>query len=153
MFRWAYCHFKFNQLTELFNWFSSQFNHVTGTTAILSVFAFLFLIPFVVDPAISTIVADYDPVPITCVVSDHQYSEGMRNCSWSSCREGCTTAQIKCHQMTVNYTKIPHNEWLKNPSEIETVVWDVMNTKFMINTEGCGYPPSVNCTEFAKQYG
>lgn len=55
--------------------------------------------------------------------------------------------------MTVNYTKIPHNEWLKNPREIETVVWDVMDTKFMINTEGCGYPPSVNCTEFAKQYG
>lgn len=33
----------------------------TGTTAILSVFAFLFLIPFVVDPAISAITADFDP--------------------------------------------------------------------------------------------
>jgi hypothetical protein len=32
-----------------------------GTTAILSVFAFLFLIPFVVDPAISAITADFDP--------------------------------------------------------------------------------------------
>lgn len=65
-------------------------NLFTGTTAILSVFAFLFLIPFVVDPAISTIVADYDPEPITCVVSDHTYSEGMKNCTWSSCREGET---------------------------------------------------------------
>lgn len=41
----------------------------TGTTAILSVFAFLFLIPFVVDPAISTIMADFDQIPVTCIVS------------------------------------------------------------------------------------
>lgn len=77
-----------------------------GTTAILSVFAFLFLIPFVVDPAISAITADFDPgkqkqsqviltaltfvssEPVTCVVSDHTYSEGIKNCTWSSCREG-----------------------------------------------------------------
>lgn len=37
------------------------FSRSTGTTAILSVFAFLFLIPFVVDPAISAITADFDP--------------------------------------------------------------------------------------------
>lgn len=67
----------------------------TGTTAILSVFTFLFLIPFVVDPAISTIIADYDPVPVTCVVIDHIYAEGIKNCSWSSCREGCTSSLTK----------------------------------------------------------
>lgn len=66
-----------------------------GTTAILSVFAFLFLIPFVVDPAISTIVADFDHVPVTCIVVEHTYAEGLRNCTWSSCREGCTTAAVK----------------------------------------------------------
>lgn len=66
-----------------------------GTTAILSVFAFLFLIPFVVDPAISTIVADYDPVPVTCIVTEHTRGEGLRNCSWSSCREGCTSGPIR----------------------------------------------------------
>lgn len=69
--------------------------YVTGTTAILSVFTFLFLIPFVVDPAISTIIADYDPVPVTCVVIDHIYAEGIKNCSWSSCREGCTSSLTK----------------------------------------------------------
>lgn len=26
--------------------------------------------------------------PVTCVVSDHTYSEGIKNCTWSSCREG-----------------------------------------------------------------
>ncbi|XP_059613588.1 protein tipE isoform X1 [Phlebotomus argentipes] len=124
-----------------------------GTTAILSVFAFLFLIPFVVDPAISTIVADYDPIPVTCIVVDHSYAEGLRNCTWSSCREGCTTAPLKCHQLLVNYTKIPWHEWQKEPRDITEVTWDVGDTRFLVNSEGCGYPPRVNCSEFAKQFG
>lgn len=124
-----------------------------GTTAILSVFAFLFLIPFVVDPAISTIIADYDPVPVTCIVIDHIYAEGIKNCTWSSCREGCTSSLIKCHQLYVNYTRIPFDEWQKNPRDLDTVVWDVSYTKFLINSEGCGYPPMTNCSIFAKQYG
>lgn len=132
---------------------SNQTHCPTGTTAILSVFAFLFLIPFVVDPAISTIVADYDPVPVTCILTEHVYAEGMRNCTWSSCREGCTTAAIRCHQILVNYSKIAYHEWQKEPRDLNSVDWDVMDTKFLVNTEGCGYPPRVNCTEFAKKYG
>lgn len=84
-----------------------------GTTAILSVFAFLFLIPFVVDPAISTILADYEDKPVTCVAVEHVYAEGLSNCSWSSCREGCTNAPLRCHQIFVNYTKLPFEEWQK----------------------------------------
>lgn len=75
--------------------FASHLCQYTGTTAILSVFAFLFLIPFVVDPAISVIVADYEQSAITCMVTDHVFGEGLRNCTWSSCREGCTTAATK----------------------------------------------------------
>lgn len=77
----------------------------------------------------------------------------MKNCTWSSCREGCTNAQTKCHQMTVNYTKISYKEWVKKPLDLELVDWDVAETKFLINPEGCGYPPFVNCTEFAKKHG
>lgn len=124
-----------------------------GTTAILSVFTFLFLIPFVVDPAISTIIADYDPVPVTCIVIDHVYAEGIKNCTWSSCREGCTSSPNKCHQLYVNYTRIPFEEWEKNPRDLDTVIWDVSYTKFLINSEGCGYPPTTNCSVFARQYG
>lgn len=122
-----------------------------GTTAFVSMFAFLFLIPFVVDPAITTILADYEPEAVTCLATDHVYAEGLRNCSWSSCREGCTNAAIRCHQILVNYSRTPFREWkLRDPS---TITWDVADTHFLINSEGCGYPPSVNCTEFAKQYG
>lgn len=59
-----------------------------GTTAILAVFGFLFLIPFVVEPAISTILADFSPHSVACVVTEHVYAEGLKNCSWASCREG-----------------------------------------------------------------
>ncbi|XP_063709895.1 protein tipE isoform X3 [Culicoides brevitarsis] len=126
-----------------------------GTTAILSVFAFLFLIPFVVDPSISAIVADYDPIPVTCITTDHIYATSLSNCSWASCREGCTTTPVRCHQILVNYSRIPYNEWDKmvTRKELGSVEWDVMDTKLLINTEGCGYPPKVNCTIFAKEYG
>ncbi|XP_031625835.1 protein tipE isoform X2 [Contarinia nasturtii] len=125
-----------------------------GTSAILSVFAFLFLIPIFIEPSISTIIADYDQIPVTCMVVDHKFSTGMRNCTWSSCREGCTTATIRCHKLLVNYSKIPFYEWQKNPPpDLEKFEWDVSETRLLINSEGCGYPPGVNCTEFAKKYG
>lgn len=120
-----------------------------GTIAFVSVFAFLFLIPFVVDPAISSLMADYEPEPVTCVATHHVYTEGLRNCTWASCREGCTREATRCHQILVNYSRLPFREWIPSAS----LEWDVTNTRFLINAEGCGYPPSVNCSEFARQYG
>nr|XP_046491010.1 protein tipE isoform X1 [Neodiprion pinetum]XP_046491011.1 protein tipE isoform X1 [Neodiprion pinetum] len=122
-----------------------------GTTAILAVFAFLFLIPFVVEPAISTILADFSPHAVACVATDHVYAEGLRNCSWASCREGCTSAALRCHQIRVNYSRVPYEEFLAKPAGL--IPWDVANTKFFVNTEGCGYPPRVNCSEFARKFG
>lgn len=125
-----------------------------GTTAIVAVFAFLFLIPFVVDPAISTIISDYDPVAVACVTVEYNYGEGLKNCTWSSCREGCTTAPVKCPQVLVNYSsKMSFEEsnrtsaWKTDPD-----FWTVNYTRFFVNTEGCGYPPRVNCTHFAGNY-
>lgn len=133
-------------LAEQVKWYASLF---FGVLAFVSAFAFLFLIPFVVDPAINSLLADYEPEPVTCVATGHVYAEGMRNCSWASCREGCTLQPTKCHQILVNYSRVPFREWgLSRPAQ-----WDVIGTRFLINTEGCGYPPSVNCSEFARQYG
>lgn len=43
---------------------------------------------------------------------------------------------------------------MKAPVDLELVDWDVADTKFLINTEGCGYPNlGVNCTIFARKYG
>lgn len=53
--------------------------------------------------------------------------------------------------MLVNYTKIPFHEF--DEKMRDTVSWDVGDTRLLINSEGCGYPPRVNCTEFAKEFG
>ncbi|KAF4525707.1 hypothetical protein B566_EDAN011499 [Ephemera danica] len=119
-----------------------------GTTAILAVFGFLFLIPFIVDPAISSLAADFDPRAVTCVVSSFERALGLRNCSWSSCREGCTTAALKCTLVRVNYSE----HYFDQPNPTTPLNFSVTDTKFFINTEGCGYPPRVNCTEFANKY-
>lgn len=84
-----------------------------GTTALLSVFAFLFLIPFVVDPSITTIMANYDAVPVVCTTARHVYAEGLSNCIWASCKEGCTSATPRCHQIYVNYSQLPYGDWKK----------------------------------------
>lgn len=56
--------------------------------------------------------------------------------------------------MLVNYTKISWEEWQMEPNRnMNLIQWDVADTKLLINSEGCGYPPRVNCTEFAKRYG
>lgn len=78
-----------------------------GTTAILAVFAFLFLIPFVVEPAVTTILADFSPHAVACVVTDHVYAEGLKNCSWASCREGSIQP---AHLSTLNLNHLDHKD-------------------------------------------
>ena len=47
---------------------------VLGTTAIICVFVFLFLIPFILDPAISTMVHAFVEEPVHCKVSTRYHS-------------------------------------------------------------------------------
>jgi len=35
----------------------------------------------------------------------------------------------------------------------ESLEWAGTVVRFLVNTEGCGYPPFVNCTTFALKYG
>merc|ERR1711971_25289 len=133
-----------------------------GTFAIVSVFAFLFLVPFVLDPAISTMMHQFVERPVHCKVTSYELNYGLTNCSWSSCREGCTAEFFKCHQVRVSYT--PDLDWEEGwqaadilaqhwahldrtqditdpssgqPSEQEVVT----DTPLLINIKGCGYPP------------
>lgn len=48
---------------------------------------------------------------------------------------------------------MPYKEWLKGPKDLSLIEWDESDTTFAINSEGCGYPPRVNCTIFAQQFG
>ena len=72
---------------------------VLGTLCIVCIFAFLFLVPFVLDPAISTIVHEFVDRPVTCRVTNVTVRHGKSNCKWSSCREGCTADMYICYQV------------------------------------------------------
>lgn len=71
-----------------------------------SVFSFLFLVPFVIDPAFTTIFMEFDETPALCVTVNTERRQGVSNCSWSSCREGCTKEIYDCTQIRVNYKKV-----------------------------------------------
>lgn len=66
--------------------------------------ALLFLVPLYVDPAISTLAADFTPEPVICTTSRREDLSGLFNCTWSSCREGCTSDVYKCTHIFVTYT-------------------------------------------------
>ncbi|CAG9136712.1 hypothetical protein JYU34_004910 [Plutella xylostella] len=71
--------------------------------AIFSLFAFLFLVPFVIEPAFTTIFMQFDLNPALCVTAGVKHLVGTSNCSWASCREGCTKDLFECTQIRVNY--------------------------------------------------
>ncbi|XP_053615630.1 protein tipE isoform X2 [Plodia interpunctella] len=71
--------------------------------AIFSLFAFLFLVPFVIEPAFTTIFMQFDPNAALCVTSEVKHLVGASNCTWASCREGCTKDLFECTQIRVNY--------------------------------------------------
>ncbi|XP_046491002.1 protein tipE isoform X1 [Neodiprion pinetum] len=85
--------------------YTTAFFILLGT---FSLFAFLFLVPFVIDPAFTTIFMQFETQPAECVTIDVESRRGTRNCSWTSCREGCTKELYDCTQIRVNY-KLPVN--------------------------------------------
>lgn len=76
---------------------------------IFSLFAFLFLVPFVIEPGFTTIFMQFDTRPAVCVTEYIAEKRGVSNCTWSSCREGCTKELFECFQITVKY-KAARNE-------------------------------------------
>jgi len=145
-----------------------------GALCIVCVFAFLFLVPFVLDPAISTLMHQFVEKPVHCRLESYELRYGKSNCSWASCREGCTAEIFKCHQLRVTYT--PKIEFLESEEivNIDTKSWahltrtekqrdpdtgeptgveyTVKDTPLLINIKGCGYPPEVNCDIYAERY-
>jgi len=151
-----------------------------GTLCIVCVFGFLFLVPFVLDPAISTMMHEFIENPVHCKLTNYSLRYGKTNCSWASCREGCTAQIYKCHQIRVSYTpslafqndtsesSIAVEDWA-NLKRTEKLVGEdgepmmkadgvtpfveiVEDTPLLINIKGCGYPPETNCDTYAERY-
>ncbi len=117
----------------------------------------LFLVPLYVDPAISTLIADFVPQPVTCVTTRRNDYHGLFNCSWSSCREGCTSDFYRCTHIYVEYAEAPDGHDDRRPQDHHHDGVDagkkVHEAVLLVNIKGCGYPPSIRCSNFTSKYG
>ncbi|GAB1860668.1 Protein tipe [Camponotus japonicus] len=132
--------------------------------------ALLFLVPLYVDPAISTLAADFSPQPVICTTSRREEIAGLFNCTWSSCREGCTSDVYRCTHIYVTYTPWS-NVTMRNDTAARntTVTTNTTTTPLgavtavsspgdveavlLVNIKGCGYPPTVDCDNFTRELG
>lgn len=76
--------------------------------ATFSLFSFLFLVPFVIEPAFQTIFMEFDESRAQCFTEEAIIRAGTKNCTWTSCREGCTRDVYQCTQIYVNYKIFPN---------------------------------------------
>ena len=75
---------------------------------------------------------------------------GASKCSWSSCREGCTTDLYECNHVYVEYSPLSEDRemistnrsssHLPPPTESSNQV-----AVLFVNIRACGYPPSTVC--------
>lgn len=92
--------------------YTTAFFVLLGT---FSLFSFLFLVPFVIEPAFQTIFMEFDENRAQCFPDETIMMAGTRNCTWTSCREGCTRDIYTCTQIYVNYKIYPNGT---NPNAI-----------------------------------
>lgn len=130
----------------------------TSTLAFFSVTAgasLLFLVPFYVDPAISTLSHNFVEQPTLCTTTRREDLVGIFNCSWSSCREGCTSDLYRCVHIYVTF--IEQNITIpKNMTDFTNYTADWPQSEeatLLVNIKGCGYPPSISCKNFNTLYG
>lgn len=141
---------------------------------IFSLFSFLFLVPFVIDPAFTTIFMEFDEEPAYCVTSRTDQRLGASNCSWTSCREGCTKDIYTCTQIFVDYKVANRSNVSLTPAytlapvsrekkallddydyyddNLDDSEWSFREARLLPNVKGCGYPPMLNCSIFYKTY-
>lgn len=126
----------------------------------------LFLVPLYVDPAVSTLLADFVPEPVMCTTIRRVQLTGLYNCTWSSCREGCTSDVYNCSHIYVTYKTAGGggdggggiggdggdggHSGRDGDHEGGIVVSEAV---LLVNIKGCGYPPGVACSNFTKMYG
>ena len=75
---------------------------------------------------------------------------GLSECSWSSCREGCTGQKAECHQIYVSFKPLSP-ETVSTSTSSSAPIQTVAPLK--VTVKGCGYPPSVNCSTWLRQFG
>ncbi|KAK2727052.1 hypothetical protein QYM36_007789, partial [Artemia franciscana] len=99
--------------------------------ATFSLFAFLFLVPFFIEPAMTTLALEFDPIGTTCYTVASVRKRGQSNCTWSSCREGCTKEVFDCWQIKVQYVgpRIPELDDVEDEYIDEDLIVTVTTTE------------------------
>lgn len=90
----------------------------------------LFLVPLYVDPAISTLAHLFIDVPTICTTTRREDLSGILNCTWSSCREGCTSDIYRCTHIYVNYVDIGN---LSLPTQMRDDFNEIMRHNYYEN--------------------
>merc|ERR1712012_1035260 len=135
---------------------------VVWCVASLAIISFIFASIWYIDPALLTMVLQFQAAQCTTIKS--AYLIGISNCTWSSCRHGCTAEVYKCWQVEVNFSLVPKSQPIPPP-------WGSLTSFTMSrpppappaptsqlarlypNVRGCGYPPQLQCPEFFETYG
>lgn len=131
-------------------WFYSTLSF--AMIAVGSGSALLFLVPLYVDPAVSTLLADFVPEPVQCTTVRREHLAGLYNCTWSSCREGCTSDVYNCSHVYVTY-RTAGGDGDGGGAGGAGGGLVVPEAVLLVNIKGCGYPPAVACSEFARAHG
>lgn len=132
---------------------------VTFTLSLIAIgglSALMFLVPFVVDPALATLTAGFSRKSVECRVIKTQPIVGASNCLWSSCREGCTRDIFRCHHIHVEYTMRQEDySFIKAERQASGAPPPsfTQSAALLVNVRGCGYPPVVECEQWIKQFG
>lgn len=132
-------------------WFYSTLSF--AMIAVGSGSALLFLVPLYVDPAVSTLLADFVPEPVQCTTVRREQLTGLYNCTWSSCREGCTSDVYNCSHIYVAYRTAGGGASGAAGAGADTGGLIVPEAVLLVNIKGCGYPPAVACSNFTKAFG
>ena len=69
----------------------------------LSIITFVFAAIWYIDPALLTLVLRFRKAE--CTTKNQAFLIGISNCSWTSCRLGCTREVYKCWQIQVSSIK------------------------------------------------
>ena len=121
-------------------------NTLVICTAIGTFTAFVFTVPFDIDPALATINHEFIG-PVDCQTVSAEHYIGSENCTslegWASCREGCTKEFYECDRLHVQY---PPEGCSRSDNSCLTIA------RLLVNVKGCGYPPKVRCWEFWQNH-
>jgi hypothetical protein len=128
----------------------------------ISIIVFVFAAIWYIDPALLTLMLRFREAE--CKTRHADFLRGISNCTWTSCKLGCTREVYQCWQIQVEFSFVSESKaflppWASlsdlfnsNLSHIKVASKKGLS-KLYPNVRGCGYPPELNCEDFYSTFG